>query len=73
MPRSSLGHSCKQGAPRTALCWEDQRRVHIPANSLGMQQSPATTYITVIREPPLGPSLAEPDTKDWCVGFSCRL
>ena len=27
MPRAGLGHSCKQGAPRTTLRWEDQRRL----------------------------------------------
>ena len=34
-----------------------------------MQQSLATMYITVIREPRLGPSLAEPDTKELVCGL----
>ena len=46
--------------------------VHIPENGLGLQKSAATTYISVISEPRLSPSPAESDTKDGCVGFSCR-
>lgn len=41
--------------------------VHVPENGLGLQQSEATTCISVISEPRLSPSLAELDTKDWCV------